>query len=155
MCSECYSSQVLWMLCSCSSSSEYLSHLKQSGLELSHLKQSVVIRCCAEYNYINGKCDQVCLLGCDAVQSVENEPQLNLLPTSYWFLARFTLLPWKWRRYAPPKHLKRTTRRCTTENRTLHECHCENCILHTALRSQVPIVSFYWKQYSAEPSDDW
>jgi hypothetical protein len=56
----------------------------------------------------------------------KNKPS-HLLPR--WYLARFILRPWRWKRNVPPKHrlaFKRTARRYMPEGSTLHNHCCEN-----------------------------
>jgi hypothetical protein len=51
---------------------------------------------------------------------------LCLLRASYWFLAWFTLRPWRWRRYISPKRWMTFTRRYIEEDRARPDHCCEN-----------------------------
>jgi hypothetical protein len=84
----------------------------------------------------NGGYEEFCLLAYNAVWSVQSQPtfQRNISPpfqgprvsqtvlsASCWFLAYFTLRPWRWRRYISPKRRVslRTSRRYILQDRNL------------------------------------
>jgi hypothetical protein len=73
----------------------------------------------------------------------DGKPACHLL--SCWYLGRL-IAPWRWMRFVPPKRLldfQRSTRRCISQDNTVHSHRCEN------LRSNIVLLQFVLQDHIA------